>query len=141
MQYLQGFLAKKAFENRELRNRGLEVRILSGVLGVSHTGYAAYDDVRGRFETANWPLSEINVQRLRAQDGLPSEPSLHFGCNHVLWIRRLAILFYHIPKPFCRKSRKTWYVKISSRQINLGPDKDPAFQRYYELMACPLRND
>jgi integrase len=46
-------------------------------------------------------------------------------------------MHYHIPKPFYRKSRKTWYVEISGRQINLGPEKEAAFQRYYEIMACP----
>ena len=43
----------------------------------------------------------------------------------------------HFPKPFFKKSRGLWYVEISRRQINLGPDKDAAFRRYHELMARP----
>jgi len=46
-------------------------------------------------------------------------------------------MHYHVPKPFFRKSRKTWYVQISGRQVSLGPDRTQAFQRYHELMACP----
>ena len=39
------------------------------------------------------------------------------------------------PKPFFRKFTKTWYVQIGKRQINLGKNKDEAFQKYFELMA------
>ena len=46
-------------------------------------------------------------------------------------------MHYHVPKPFFRKSRKTWYVQIDGRQINLGKDRTEAFQRYYEVMANP----
>ncbi|TWU64513.1 Tyrosine recombinase XerD [Crateriforma conspicua] len=44
-------------------------------------------------------------------------------------------MHYHTPKPFFRKSRKRWYVQIGGKQINLGPDKEEAFRRYYQLMA------
>ena len=46
-------------------------------------------------------------------------------------------MHYHVPKPFYRKSRKTWYVQISGRQVNLGQDRIDAFRRYYEIMANP----
>ena len=46
-------------------------------------------------------------------------------------------MHYHVPKPFYRKSRDTWYVEIDGRQINLGKDRDSAFQRYHEIMATP----
>ena len=39
------------------------------------------------------------------------------------------------PKPFFRKFTKTWYVTLNGKQINLGPVKDEAFQKYHELMA------
>lgn len=39
------------------------------------------------------------------------------------------------PKPFFRKFNSTWYVQIGKRQINLGRDKDAAFQKYHELMS------
>ena len=39
------------------------------------------------------------------------------------------------PKPFFRKFTKTWYVQIGNKQINLGQDKDDAFQKYHEIMA------
>ena len=43
----------------------------------------------------------------------------------------------HFPKPFFRKSRKTWYVEINGKQINLGKDKDLAFEKYHKLLASP----
>ena len=46
-------------------------------------------------------------------------------------------MHYHVPKPFYRKSRKTWYVQISGRQVNLGQDRTDAFRLYYEIMANP----
>jgi hypothetical protein len=41
----------------------------------------------------------------------------------------------HFPKPFFRKPRGLWYVQISGKQVNLGPDQDAAFRRYHELLA------
>lgn len=46
-------------------------------------------------------------------------------------------MHYHVPKPFYRKSRDTWYVEVDGRQINLGKDRDIAYQRYHEIMATP----
>ncbi|MCG8651149.1 MAG: hypothetical protein MI861_15025, partial [Pirellulales bacterium] len=43
----------------------------------------------------------------------------------------------HFPKPFYRKPRRRWYVEINGKQVNLGPDRDEAFQKYHELMASP----
>jgi integrase len=43
----------------------------------------------------------------------------------------------HYPKPFFRKSRGLWYVQLERRQINLGPDRDAAFEQYRDLMATP----
>ena len=43
----------------------------------------------------------------------------------------------HFPKPFYRKPRRRWYVEIHGKQINLGPDRVEAFQKYHELMASP----
>lgn len=43
----------------------------------------------------------------------------------------------HFPKPFFKKSRGVWYVEIDRRQINLGSDRDKAFDRYHKLMAAP----
>ena len=42
----------------------------------------------------------------------------------------------HFPKPFYRKARRRWYVEINRKQVNLGPDRDEAFQKY-QLMASP----
>ncbi len=41
----------------------------------------------------------------------------------------------HFPKPFFKKSRGVWYVEIKRKQINLGADRDSAFERYHELMS------
>jgi integrase len=46
-------------------------------------------------------------------------------------------MHYHVPKPFYRKSRDTWYVEVDGRQINLGKDREAAFQRYHAIMAAP----
>jgi integrase len=46
-------------------------------------------------------------------------------------------MLYHVPKPFYRKSRDTWYVEIDGRQVNLGKDREVAFQRYHSIMAAP----
>ncbi len=46
-------------------------------------------------------------------------------------------MHYHVPKPFYRKSRDTWYVEVDGRQINLGKDREIAFQRYHAIMAAP----
>jgi len=43
----------------------------------------------------------------------------------------------HYPKPFFRKPRGLWYVQLRGKQINLGPDREAAFQRYHELLAAP----
>lgn len=43
----------------------------------------------------------------------------------------------HFPKPFFRKSRGLWYVQIDGKQINLGPDREAAFQRYGQLLSKP----
>ncbi len=40
----------------------------------------------------------------------------------------------HFPKPFFKKARRSWYVEIDRKQINLGPDQTQAFDRYHELM-------
>ncbi len=39
------------------------------------------------------------------------------------------------PKPFFRPARCLWYVQLAGKQINLGPDRDAAFERYHELMT------
>ena len=43
----------------------------------------------------------------------------------------------HFPKPFFKKGRRLWYVEIDRTQVNLGPDRDEAFRRYYQLMTQP----
>jgi len=40
------------------------------------------------------------------------------------------------PEPWYRKGRG-WFVQIEGKQHNLGPDKDLAFERFYELMREP----
>ena len=49
-------------------------------------------------------------------------------------------MLYHVPKPFYRKSRNTWYVQIDGRQVNLGRDREAAFIRYHQLMAMPAQD-
>ena len=39
------------------------------------------------------------------------------------------------PKPFFRSFTQTWYVQLGSKQINLGPDKEAAWDQYHDLMA------
>ncbi len=41
----------------------------------------------------------------------------------------------HYPKPFFKKSHRSWYVQIDGRQIRLGPDEQEARRRYHLLMA------
>ena len=38
------------------------------------------------------------------------------------------------PKPWFRKDRDAWFVTINGRRFNLGPDKEAAFNRFYDLM-------
>ena len=38
------------------------------------------------------------------------------------------------PKPFFRPARQLWYLQVGGKQINLGPDREAAFERYHELM-------
>jgi integrase len=38
-------------------------------------------------------------------------------------------------KPFKKKGRPYWYVEIDRKQINLGTDKEAAYEEYYRLMA------
>lgn len=38
------------------------------------------------------------------------------------------------PQPFFRELNQTWYLQLGKRQINLGKDKDAAWERYHELM-------
>lgn len=43
------------------------------------------------------------------------------------------------PKPWFRPGRDVWYVTLRGKQINLGPEKDAAFERYKQLLAtAPL---
>ena len=39
------------------------------------------------------------------------------------------------PQPFFRKQTRSWYVQIGKRQINLGKDKEAAWEKYHGLMA------
>jgi integrase/recombinase XerC len=41
----------------------------------------------------------------------------------------------HFPKPFFRPKKDRWYVQLDGKQINLGSDRDAAFERYHALMA------
>lgn len=43
------------------------------------------------------------------------------------------------PKPFYRRSRRLWYVQIDGKQVNLGADKQQAFDQYHKLMRGQLR--
>lgn len=42
-------------------------------------------------------------------------------------------------KPWFRKDRKRWYVKIDGTCHNLGTNKREAMQKFYELMATPRK--
>jgi integrase len=41
------------------------------------------------------------------------------------------------PKPFFRTARGAWFVQVSGKQINLGPNQEAAFRRYHEIMGQP----
>jgi len=41
------------------------------------------------------------------------------------------------PKPWFRPSRNTWYVTLDGTQVNLGQDKQSAFEQYKALLAKP----
>ena len=43
------------------------------------------------------------------------------------------------PKPWWRESRQAWFVQIDRVQHNLGPDKEAAYQKFYELMSQPKK--
>lgn len=45
----------------------------------------------------------------------------------------------HFPKPWWRSERNAWFVQVDGKQVNLGPDKDAAFDRYHELMRRPKK--
>jgi integrase len=38
------------------------------------------------------------------------------------------------PQPFFREFNQTWYLQLGKRQINLGKDKEAAWERYHELI-------
>lgn len=42
------------------------------------------------------------------------------------------------PKPFFRKFTGTWYLQLGRQQVNLGPDKDAAWDQYHDIMAARL---
>ena len=39
--------------------------------------------------------------------------------------------------PWYRKSRKSWFVVLDGKQVNLGPDKTEAFRLFHEMQARP----
>jgi integrase len=39
------------------------------------------------------------------------------------------------PKPFLRKQTQSWYLKLGKEFINLGKDREEAFEQYHEIMA------
>lgn len=41
------------------------------------------------------------------------------------------------PKPWYRPARGIWYVTLDGQQINLGPDKEQAFDSYKKLLSEP----
>ncbi len=41
------------------------------------------------------------------------------------------------PKPWFRKSRESWFVEFNGKQINLGRDKEAAFEKYRKRLAAP----
>lgn len=41
------------------------------------------------------------------------------------------------PKPWFRPGRGVWYVTLNGKQINLGSDREAAFQKYRELIREP----
>jgi integrase len=40
-----------------------------------------------------------------------------------------------VPKPWFRKSTRSWFVQIDGRQVPLGRDKEDAHRKYHSLMA------
>lgn len=40
-----------------------------------------------------------------------------------------------VSRPWYRKSKKTWYVCVGGKQVNLGKDKEEALQRFHKMMA------
>lgn len=42
-------------------------------------------------------------------------------------------------KPWFRASRGVWYVNLSGKQVNLGPDRTTAFQEYARLISAPKK--
>ncbi|MBC8354033.1 MAG: hypothetical protein H8E66_18720 [Planctomycetes bacterium] len=40
-------------------------------------------------------------------------------------------------KPWYRADRRCWFVTVSGKRHNLGPNKKQAFARFYELMGQP----
>jgi hypothetical protein len=38
------------------------------------------------------------------------------------------------PKPWFRSDRDAWFVTISGRRFNLGPEREAAHKRFHELM-------
>ena len=43
------------------------------------------------------------------------------------------------PKPWFRKDRKAWFVQLHGKQVNLGPNRNDALNKYHELMSKPLQ--
>ncbi len=41
----------------------------------------------------------------------------------------------HFPKPFFRPKKNRWYVQLDGKHVNLGPDRDAAFDRYHKIMS------
>jgi integrase len=41
------------------------------------------------------------------------------------------------PKPWWRKERRSWFVMLDGRQVNLGPNRGEAFRRFHQLMTQP----
>ena len=39
------------------------------------------------------------------------------------------------PKPFFRKQNQSWYVQLGKKQINLGREKEKAWDKYHDLMV------
>jgi integrase len=109
-----------------LRNRRLLVRAQPGVLWYQRTYVKLAFDKNVLSEI----MSEI--------DGPFAGPSAsHPVCSGCNLPSGDSLMHYHVPKPFYRKSRNTWYVELNGRQVNLGNDRDDAFQRYHEIMASP----
>ena len=44
------------------------------------------------------------------------------------------------PQPFFRSQTQSWYVQIDGRQINLGRDRDAAWEKYDDVMASHRRD-